>query len=258
MGKVIRSQLFELKKSRVLYIFGVGVLVIGLAISWMCIEWTETKTVSEYIAAMNGLTMSSLFVIVLIAVITGSVCAGDFPDKTINHEITSGTLRKDSFFGRAVIAIAVSTISAILIITADITIMTLIYGWGDTVTLGSAVKRISLLVFPCFKFSCFCVLLSFIIKQPYAPVLASILINIVTALISHLPKIMIFIMSYLNAGKICVYNNYCTYGLNTDPWFIYDESIDPKLLAGTIVASVLLGVAYLLFGYHYFRKDDLN
>lgn len=257
MGKVIRSQLFELRKNRVIFIFAFGVLVICLATGWMLIEWTETKTVSEYIA-QNGLQITSMFMKALIMVVTGFICAGDFPDKTINHEITSGTLRRDSFFGRAVLAIAAAVISAILILLLVTFILTQIYGWGDVVTVGSAMKRVALLIFPYFKLSCFGVLLSFIIKQPYAPLLVGMLVTFLTSIVNHATGAMTYIISEFSAGKICTYDYYMTYGLNSDAWYIYDESIDPHMITGLIAVSVLLGTAYLIISYHFFRKDDLN
>ena len=257
MKNVIISQLYELRKNRTVFLFCFGVLILCIAICWMVTGWTETSKISETVAD-NGLQVISMFVRTSILIITGCICAGDFPDKTINHEITSGTLRKDAFFGRAVLAIVLSEIIAIVTILLCLAIMSALYGWGDTVTLDSALKRVFLLVFPYFKYSCFAVMISFIVKQPYAAFLFVILATIVYTSVIRGSEIVVYLLSDVTAAKICTYNSYATYGLETEVRMIYDQSIDTDLIAGAVIASLIIGALYLIIGYHYYNKDDLN
>ena len=257
MKKIILSQLYELKKNRVVFMFCFGVLIICTTLLFMTNQWTETQTISETIASY-GLYMLSVFARASIMVISGFICAGDFPDRTIYNEISSGTLRREAFGGRALLAASVSVITAIATLLLPIAAGSLIFGWGDTVTVGSALKRVFLLSLPYFKLSCFAIMISFIFKQPYAAFLAVILVGFSGAFSQKFSSAAIYLVSDFNAGKLCAYSNYTTYGLNTEARFVYDQSVDPKLILMTVVFSLVGGALYLLIGYHYFKKDDLN
>ena len=39
---------------------------------------------------------------------------------------------------------------------------------------------------------------------------------------------------------------------------VYDAALPAGVVAGTVLASVLIGGLYLILGYLYFEKDDLN
>ncbi len=254
---VILSQLYGLRKNRTVFLCCIGAVAIFTAMLVMTTEWTGTRTASESVAS-GGLGMMTLITGPLTAIITGIICADDFTDKTINHELTSGKMRMQSFFGRAVLAVTISVITTITALLVSLFIAIKIYGWGDTVTLDSAIIRIFLTFIPFFKLSCFGVMVAFILKQPYGVVLVFIGIKMMIGIMSMKSTSSMLMISEVNAGKLCMYENYITYGLNTDARFIYDQSCDPELILKSAVIALVMSAVYIIIGYHFYKNDDLN
>lgn len=254
---VILSQLYGLRKNRTVFLCCIGEVAICTAMLLMTTEWTGTRTASESVAS-GGLGMMTLIIGPLIAIITGIICADDFTDKTINHELISGKMRMQSFFGRAVLAVTISVITTITALFVSLFIAIKIYGWGETVTLDSAIIRILLTFIPFFKLSCFGVMVAFILKQPYGVVLVFIGIKMMLGIMSMKSTSSILMISEANAGKLCMYENYITYGLNTDARFIYDQSCDPELILKSVVIALVMSAVYIIIGYHFYKNDDLN
>ena len=57
-----------------------------------------------------------------------------------------------------------------------------------------------------------------------------------------------------------MYHYYSTYGLNNKEmeWMIFENELASDLLVRSVCISLIMGIAYIIIGYHYHHKDDLN
>ena len=256
MKNVIMSQLYEIRKSRLFFIVISGIMLLCLVMCLIDYDEFGTSGILVYVSSLIA-----LFAAFCPCFVTGFICAGDFPDKTINHEVTSGRLRKQVFFGRTILAIVFSVLIGVGIMFFVLAVSTALFSWGEIIPLRSYVLRSLLLAFPLFKLSCFYVMMSFIIKKPAVIncigialyMLFSIISQYASGSISGIHVFSIFVMM-----KLMNYDFYSTYGLQNDMDMVFDHTIDTSFVEFTVISSILIGIAYILIGYHFYDRDDLD
>ena len=265
MKNVIKAQLYQLSKNRMLFIVLIGINLICLLFAFLFsvengVEYID-NTGSSF--AANLMMLTGTFAAFIPPVTASMICAGDFTDKTSNNEITSGTMRKDVYFGRVVLSLIISLIFTVITISLPIIVISAMYGWGDTVPLWSVIERIAASLVPMFKSTCFCILLSFIIKKPSVVILGYFVVGrgIVSAIAEFGGmKITDGLFSSYDIMSVLSYKSYTTYGLNDDKqvWTIYTYALETDMLVKIAVCSIIMGIAFLYAGYYYHKKDDLN
>lgn len=273
MINVMKAQIYQLKKNRLLFLIFLGVNAIVFAIGAMMIlpmaktnysgdEYVMNVQASYFVALFWS--MGAALVQLIPAAAAGMICAGDFKDKTSNYEIMSGRLRLESYAGRVVLSLIVSMILSTLTLIITPIILTAMVGWGDTVTIRSVVIRVLASMFPIFKMTCFCCMLSFIIKKPAIVMTISFAGTIVASYIINTTGSVndssLTIFAPYNLGNILMYHYYLTYGLNNKEmeWMIFENELASDLLVRSVCISLIMGIAYIIIGYHYHHKDDLN
>jgi ABC-type transport system involved in multi-copper enzyme maturation permease subunit len=265
MKNVIKAQLYQLRKNRtlILGVVGINVICLTFAIMFALNNNIEYIEISGSSFAANLMSVTGTFATFIPPVIASMVCAGDFPDRTASNEISSGTVRKDAYFGRALLSIMLSMLLSLFTVAFPIIVISAVYGWGDTVPLWSVNERLLAALLPIFKSTCFCVMISFIIKKPAAIILAYAFLG--KAILSSLVelgsrRLTDGLYSSFDIMNLLQYKSYMTYGLNDDKyvWQVYTNTLDGNMVAKIALWSVLMGIAFLYAGYYYHKKDDLN
>ena len=265
MKNVIKAQLYQLRKNRTFILGIIGLIAICLmfALMFTVDNNIDHMEVSASSFAANLMSIIGTFASFIPPITASVICAADFTDRTANNEISSGTMRKDTYFGRAVLSIIMSLLLVLIAVSLPIIVITAVYGWGDTVPIWSVAERIIASLLPMFKATCFCIMLSFIIKKPSAIILTYAFLG--KGILSSLTefggqKITHGLYSSYDLMNILQYKSYMTYGLNDDKyvWTVYTNALDTDMVVKVALWSVLMGAAFLYAGYYYHKKDDLN
>lgn len=120
MKNLIKAQLYQLKKDRLVQITFVGMLLILLMMAYInqLLAVTEasgldTVTGGGFFAnnLVGAMTVGLMFVIISVP----RICGWDFTDKTTNYELMSGHIRREVYFSRIAVSLLVGVIGLSLI-----------------------------------------------------------------------------------------------------------------------------------------------
>lgn len=263
MKSLIKAQLYQISKTRVylwIFLFFTGMSVLFGAVEYMngegFLEEGQVLTASSFATRM-GLIPTLAFM--GMAFFTAFICLDDFSDKTCNHEITSGRMRKQAYFARAIISVTASVIFGLFMMAVTLITSTVLVGWGDSISVSTAVMRILLLAFPFFRISCFFVLLSYILKKPAVVAVTVYAMMMALGTISeNAANNLSVLTAFSNINMLCQYDMWVTFGIDTGANFIYEPSLGAAKILLTVIVSLAAGGAYLMLGYSYFHGDDLE
>lgn len=263
MKNLIKAQLYQIFRTRVyLWVF---LFFTALAAMYGSIEYLSGAdyleegmqlTASDFATRMGSVSLAA---IMGIGLFSACICCGDFSDKTCNYEIMSGRKRWQAYLARAVVSVAASVLFGLYIIAVGLGTSTLLTGWGDSIPVSAAVGRILLMTFPFFRISCFCTLLSYILKKPIFVFLAIYGMIFVVGNVSEEAVGATGVLTTLsNISMLCQYDSWYTFGLESGGFTVYDTTLEAAKIIKTIAASLAAGGLYLALGCSYFRGDDLN
>ena len=257
---IMKSQMYQLVRSRNLKAVLLGVLAM-----------TVFFGASDCIAEGKGTTACGFFIMMLpmvlnivnfmIAIITGMVCADDFTDKTANYELTSGRLRSESFAARTIVSVVFSVLASLFMVAALLVTCLLLYPRGYELTNAAIAQRVLLLIPVFIRFSCFYVLISYIVKKPIAVVGICYAIICVLGIILGMTgggETNRMLTAFGSFQLVCHFEEWHTYGLNTDAYYVYEQFVGSGTAAALVVVSLAVSAVYLLLGYSYFHRDDIQ
>ncbi|SDA21923.1 ABC-2 family transporter protein [Ruminococcus sp. YE71] len=261
MKNIIRAQLFQARHTNVLrtIFIGFSVMTVLFALAIWGNGGREHLRGSEICAMLFSII--STFMMMLMVIVTAIVCGNDLSDRTINHELSSGTLRRDAFFGRAIPSLSVALFFTMAqYIIMYVTAVLLSDEWGYEITAAGLLQRI-LLTIPIFlRIGSFYIFVCCIIKKPAA------VVGIYYGLL---------VLENIAKGETPVkYSNLLT-GLSSmstinNMHYFYTFALhgenrmisEPFVAAGDAVqitaVSLIMTAVYLILGYSFFRRDDLR
>ncbi len=260
MKNIIKAQLYQLKKEKIIYIiFGVVLLLECTTMAGEMDLAGSTETGGGIYAAKMGVYIMSI-ALMFGTMLTGLVCSSDFMDKTVHYEIMGGHERKNSFFGRAAVSLAAGTAGTMIISAVPVILCTLLYGWGDSIDFLGIFVRWLLSVFPVFRLVCEIVFLSCLIRNAYAVMGIAFFVSLTGDSIVQLMgngSIHFLALGSLHAVFDC--SPWMTGTLSGEKTLmLYDTAIHAETVAAAVVFSVVFGIFFLYLGYRFFAKDDLN
>lgn len=262
LKQIIKAQLYQISRGRLQYV--ILFITLFLQIIWMLGETNLGSgtisgsfiVVSDYIA--SGFLDPALLSLLFAFVFTAEVCGGDFMNKTANYEIMSGHGRKEVYYGRAVLSLAVGTIGALVITAFPMLVGCMLGEWGDTVSVGDVMLRYGLSIFPIIRMICEFIFLSYVIKNPYIVMALGGILVFGGSLLPNTDGTACF-LGLSSLAKLYHFNSWNTYALVGDKELkFYDSVLNLGEIVPIIVASLLFGGLFLLMGYEFFKKDDLN
>ncbi len=258
MKGIIKAQFFQIIRDKVIRGMFVVTLLMQVLVVMLPI-WLDTEaatTAGEFFATQGGATIS--FSMFFLIVVTGQICGVDFLDKTHNYELMIGHRRHEVYLGRVIPALLVGGVGTLLLTMLPILIYASLYGWGTKVVFGQVLLRWILMLFPFLRMVCEFAFLTFLIKNPYVVMgLGYVAFMVFTALSGMIEVCSVF-LGITNLSLLLVVSKWTTYGLGDDLNYIFDASLSGKIVWGTVVASVVFGLAALYLGYVFFRNDDMN
>lgn len=259
MGQIMKAQLYQLKRNKLNYVVFVGLVFMQCTTLLGEIGFSSTTvTAGSYVAANGGYIMSVALMFALM--LTGSICGEDFIDKTVNYELMSGHLRRELYFGRAVLSLLIGTAGTIILNIVPVAVACIMNGWGDELSAWEVFLRYILSVLPVLRLVCEFVFISYIVKNSYAVMALGFVVSMAGSAWMELFKAGDFI--FLGTGNLQMlfdFTSWSTYTLAGEKEImVYDAVLSAGDVAGTVLASVLIGGLFLILGYLYFEEDDLN
>lgn len=258
MQNIIKAQFFQIVRDKVVW----GMFVVALVMQIMVVMlpiWLNNEdvtTAGEFFATQEGVTIT--FPMFFLVVVTGQICGADFLDKTHNYELMIGHKRREVFLGRVIPAMLVGGVGALFLTILPVGIYAVLYGWGTKVVFGQVLLRWLLMLFPFLRMVCEFAFLTFLIKNPYIVMGLGYVVFTVSGVLAGMIEVCSVFLGVTNLSLLLVVSKWMTYGLADDINYIFDASLSGELIWGTIVASVVFGVAALYLGYVFFKNDDMN
>lgn len=259
MRQIMKAQLYQLKRNKLNYVIFVVLAFMQCTTLMGEIGFSsKTVTAGTYVAENGGYVMSVALIFGLM--FTGIICGEDFIDKTVNYELMSGHLRRELFFGRAVLSLLIGTAGTIILNIVPIAAAWIMSGWGDEVSAPEVFLRYMLSVLPVLRLICEFVFISYIVKNSYIVMALGFVASMAgNAWIELLEAGNLIFLGTGNLHMLLDFTSWGTYTLAGEKEImVYDAALPAGDVAGTVLASVLIGGLFLILGYLYFEKDDLN
>lgn len=259
MRNIMKAQLYQLRRNKLIYIVFVVLVIMQCTTLMGEIGFsTDIIPAGDYMAE-NGFAVMSI-ALLFATVLTGDICGADFVDKTTNYELMSGHLRKEVYFGRAILSIVIGTVGVILLNLLPLVIAYLLGGWGENLDFGGVMLRYLLALFPIMRLLCEFVFLSYVIKNAYIVMAIGVAVSLVGSVwVEIFCKGNAFLLGFGNLYKLFEFTSWKTFTLvGEKEILIYDATLSTGEIMGTVFLSLLAGGLFLVLGYVFFAKDDLN
>lgn len=263
MKNIMKAQLYQLLRSSILYktflclvVFQIMVFVVARH----SVLEMEGRAFSAGNSLADGGYIVMCFALVFAIIATAYICGADFVDKTTNYELLTGHLRKEAYFGRALLSMQVGIAGAALLIIIPIAWLCVMDGWGNEMDFGKALLRLLLCLFPIWRIICEFIFLTYIVKNPYPVMIVGAFVSVYS--VGIIPMFATGDIGVLGMGNLSQLMNFAawrTFALVGEKEIvIYDASLTAGDVVSTILLSVLIGGLFLGLGYVFFKKDDLN
>ena len=240
-----------------------GLFIVAMAVLGVVLGLSSDDVPSAGKLIVDSPSVLWLFQSMVIAIIVGTVCAGDFKDKDLYYEIMSGHSRLNIFFSKAIPATVFTALLATFISAVPVISNCFFFGWGDVIEVKGAVIRIALCFFPFLRLAAFFTLIAFLSKsRMLVTALGYIAMCFGMVLLNVIGSHSSFLLSYFNLQDLMDFGTWSIYNLDPSGGIVmhtaYDSSISGSMISGTIIISLLVSAVYLIAGYGFFRKNDLD
>ena len=259
MNNIMKALNYQARRDNfTIYVILACVVVIGIFFFTSDIGKLNGST-----ATVNYGEYVSLVLMIVPLGITTRICGWDYADKTMNYEILSGHKRKDIYWSRFFVSMGWVTVIAYIAMVIPPVVFTVINGWGDNADLRNIIIRYVLVIFPLFRMVCELTLFTFILKNGYFSLLIGfILMEVISCISMFLDELegikTSFWITFSNLSGLVTFSNYSLGYVNGEDIYVYESVLEPSFIVGTIVVSLLVGIACLFGGYFYFKKCDIN
>lgn len=221
---------------------------------------------SDYTGSLYVTLMSSSYPVMLpiaILILSTRITGWDYADKTMNYEILSGHSRSEVYWSRVLVSICWCMGLSIIFIFLPIILLTIINGWGYSMEVGDAVKSCLLILLPLLRTTCEFMLFTFLIGNCYVGLLIGWFYIEISSVIGmvfeqyHIIDKCTWQIATTNIATLLTFNGKFGY-VNGEDVEVYEAMLDPSLVSGTIIASLLISAGCVLLGYLIFRKRDIS
>lgn len=261
MRNIIRAMNYQIRTDNfTLYavLVGIGAFVLGLMDAP---RGLIQITGGEY-AASSAMGTMVMILPLCVMVLCTRICGWDQADKTINYEIMTGHSRNQVYFGRVIPSLIISVLLFYIILLLPLVFFTVKNGWGVNISFGGMALRLALMIFPLFRYCCFMILLTFLLRNCYTALIAGYFLTEIPSMFSILMDELLNVsvtwqLSVTNITSLVSFNSRMGFADGKDIT-VYDAGLSAEFVVLTIAVSLAVGFAALFLGNLYFRKHDLK
>lgn len=267
MKNLIKALNYQIRRDNVTYyayISGIAVLILLFVTDVSGNSFNLTG--SEYF--FSPMTEAgSISILFFFSILVTRICGWDYSDKTINYQIFAGHSRNSVFWSRIRASFFTCVPSAVLIFfILPPVILSLKNGWGISMNIDGVLLRCFICLFIILRIYSECVFFTFITKSCYTGLITSFLYlfigEIVFSLLSgdsHEKTSMISVCSsLLNYTEVMNFYDYDFQYIDGVDEIVADSAIEPSYALVTIMASLLVSAASVLFSWNNFRRADMK
>ena len=266
MKKIIRAQLYQICRTSLLRTLLICFIV--LSAFFVYSSWSNGEGITDGIK--NGLPVTAgdliaeqlalmpTFAMMCAAIVTAYICGDDFGDKTANYEIMSGSLRKDIYFGRALVSAVAGTVSGVAIMLFTV-LCCCIAGAQSSFCIADILIRILFMGAVFFRMSCFLVMLSYIFKKTVAVLASTYALMCVISLVGgHAEHSGRYMVSMTSMSYLTVLDSWNTFEVSGANRMVYETALPAHTALMVTAVSLIFSALYLIAGYVLFRRDDMR
>lgn len=258
MKNIVKAQLYQIKRDKL--IWGVFLLLLFIQYTSMTGEMDYSDLSSACLYVVGNASQIVLFCMMFAGIAAGQICGVDFTDKTANYELMSGHMRRQVYFGRAVLSILANVTGVLVLSAFPVLIAVCQYGWGTAMDLKGVIFRWLLLAFPVFRITCEMIFLTFLVKNPYVTMFFGFITSMggmmLTEMFAGNDTVLLGIFSI---KKLCSFASWSSYSIvDGHSLVVYNASLAAGDVLRTVFGSLAAGAIFLTIGYIYFQRDDLN
>ena len=262
MRTIIRSQMYQLKKTKFAFVIYILFVLIVILSTTSMLFADKCKTAERFALCNPDLMVS--FGILTIGLWVGYTAGMDFKDKVSNYEVMYGHSRLQVFMGRYIVGCLVAAVAGTTLVLATFITGGVVKGFEGGPTLTHLWIRCALTFFPYLRMAAFLICLTFIIRNPYIIMALGYIMFMVYAVTSSLGALLSksFFSSLTNLRALMDCGGWSIYNLDPSkgivPYDTFETQVGMGLVFGTIGSSIFMAGIYLLIGYLYFAKSDLD
>lgn len=200
----------------------------------------------------------AMFVILVVAC---RICGSDAADKTINYEFLSGHNRASIYWARIAAGILWSVLITMLLFYLPLVVFSAVNGWGQEVDVRDAVIRLCLALLPAMRLSAFLMMLTMILRSAgrgiamgYGAIMVMVIVTSILGDVMNLDLTWQF--AFTNVMSLLTLSNSRNIVVDGETVVRYESSLSTGMVAGTIIASVVVSLIYTYFAYVLFKKKD--
>lgn len=221
---------------------------------------------SDYTGSLYVTLMSSSYPVMLpiaILILSTRITGWDYADKTMNYEILSGHSRSEVYWSRILVSICWCMGLSIIFIFLPIILLTIINGWGYSMEVGGAIKSCLLILLPILRTTCEFMLFTFLTGNCYLGLLIGFGYIEISSIIGmtleqyHIIDKCTWQIATTNIAALLTFNGKFGY-VDGEDVEVYEAMLEPSLVSGTVIASLMISAGCILLGYLIFRKRDIS
>lgn len=260
MVNVIRAQAYQvLRENYTYYCLLAGLLLNGFG---FILEIADsgakaTMTGSYWVTAIaSTMPIAIGFIVILL---TTHICGSDMEDGTLNYEVLTGTRRSRIYMGRFTVSLICCLISYVIIILLPTALITLIFGWGNTMTAQAGVRRLLLVMVPVIKQCCLYTMLTFVTMQAKVIVMLGFIITLGEAVVEMFElKFAEYFLTLITIGKLYDVQNYGIGFIDGEDVTVLKDTVTSGELIRLSAVTLAAAAVMLCIGGLVFKKRDIT
>ena len=262
MKNMIRSLLYEIRKNRSLKLAFIGLILINILLVFINIGENSFYEESGSAMLAEGKSFSYMMGMYFVLFAVAMIAGGDFKDKVINYEVMSGHSRLSIFMARNIIAILVASIGGMILSFVPLVASCIGWGFGNRLVLSDVIIRTFLYLFPFIRIAALFSMFTFLIKNQYAMLgIGYGIISFCLVTSGTVKDHTNFFTAMFNLNLLSGFNGWSVYNISNLRGLVtyaaFDSSVTVKMVAGTVIISLIATGIYLLLGYALFKRDEL-
>lgn len=259
MREIIKSQVFQLKRDKLIWIIFGSIAAVMLYL--MVMKWFFIP--KDCSGSMFAIEFEHDYYCVLFVMLSAVYFMGrDYVDRTIHLDVMYGYDRKLVFWGRVLPTLIWTMITSIILSMLVPVVSTILWGWGDKITITEFLYRLSIYGFVIFRVISVMILLVVVTGSLTKSYILGVLLgyvsyNMIKNIFYRYPA-KNYIPMFGVKSEIFTFESFHVHHINGEDEQFYEYILSENEAFKIAAISVLIGIICLSIAAHYFKIQDIN